>query len=570
MAPDNPTPMAPDKPAGAVSCDNPPACDVLVVGSGIAGLWAALRAAEAGASVTVITKRELRESNTHYAQGGIAAVVDHNDSFDDHVRDTIEAGAGLCDEATVRDIVHDGPARIADLVGVGVNFTNRHKRPGEFDLGREGGHHKRRVLHAGDITGEEITRVLCERAREHPRITVRERVIAVDLITRRRIDYGTKSGDDRCFGLYALDRDTGRVETLRARATILATGGLGKVYLYTSNPDIASGDGIAMAYRAGCTIRNMEFVQFHPTCLFYPQAGSFLISEALRGEGGILRNRNGEPFMDAVHEMGSLAPRDVVAQGIDAEMKRTGADCVFLDMTQLDPDGVVARFPKIHAMCMRFGIDMRVAPIPVVPAAHYTCGGVQTGPDGGADIPGLWIVGEAACTGMHGANRLASNSLLEGVVFGDRAARAAVDFAHAAPPADDVAIPAWTRAGARAPDEAVVVTQNWEEVRRLMWNYVGIVRTTRRLLRARRRLELLMAEVTEYYHEFELTSDFVELRNLVMNAYLIVISALRRKESRGLHFTLDYPALAVAPGSTDLTRLELEGDPWLRHRNGTA
>jgi L-aspartate oxidase len=518
--------------------------DYVVLGSGIAGLTFALNVAERG-SVAVITKKNRAESNTNYAQGGIACVTSDEDSFDLHVRDTLEAGAGLCKEDVVRGIIEEGPARVSELIELGMSFTERENgdagKPHELDLGKEGGHSKRRILHARDITGREIERALLAALAKHPRVQIFENHAAIDLITRRKLGFAT---DNRCVGVYVLEVDSGRVEIVASPHVLLATGGCGKTYLYTTNPDIATGDGVAMAYRAGVPVANMEFVQFHPTCLFHPKAKSFLISEAVRGEGGILRNGAGKAFMDGVHPLKSLAPRDIVARAIDAEIKRTGAECVYLDITHQSREFLQQRFPAIYAKCMECGIDMAVEPIPVVPAAHYQCGGVVTTPEGRTSLPGLWAVGEVACTGLHGANRLASNSLLEALVVAHRAASAVRD--ERVPAREDV-IPPWKSGSAQDPDELVVIYHNWREIRQLMWDYVGIVRTTKRLHRAASRLRSLSAEVQEYYWNYKMTVDLVELRNLVLVASLIVDSALSRHESRGLHYTLDYPALSEAP-----------------------
>ena len=522
--------------------------DHVVLGSGIAGLTFALNVAEKG-SVAVITKKNRAESNTNYAQGGIACVTSSEDTFDLHVRDTLECGAGLCHEDVVRGIVEEGPARIKELIDLGMAFTERENGTAhELDLGREGGHSKRRILHAKDVTGREIERALLAALAAHPNVAIFENHAAIDLITRRKLGFAT---DNRCVGVYVLDCATGRVETVGAAHVLLATGGCGKVYLYTTNPDIATGDGVAMAYRAGVPVSNMEFIQFHPTCLFHPQAKSFLISEAVRGEGGILRNAAGRPFMDGVHPLKSLAPRDIVARAIDAEIKKTGERCVYLDITHQSREFLQSRFPAIYAKCLECGIDMAKEPIPVVPAAHYQCGGVVTTPEGRTELPGLWAVGEVACTGLHGANRLASNSLLEALVVAHRAAETVK--LEAAPPSQKD-IPSWQSGSAQDPDELVVIYHNWREIRQLMWDYVGIMRTTKRLKRAANRLRSLNGEVQEYYWNYKMTGDLIELRNLVLVASLIVDCALSRRESRGLHFTLDYPEsdLSAPPEDTVL------------------
>jgi L-aspartate oxidase len=515
--------------------------DFLVIGSGIAGLSFALKAAELG-SVAIVTKRARAESNTAWAQGGIASVTSTEDSFELHVKDTLNAGAGLCDEGVVRRIVTDGPARIRELIEFGVAFDERELPDGshELDLGREGGHSKRRILHARDLTGREIERALLAAIERAPNVTVFENHIAVDLITLGKLGLAST---DRCLGAYVLDEATGEVATLRSDRVVLATGGCGKVYLYTTNPSIATGDGVAMAWRAGARIANMEFIQFHPTCLFHPQARSFLISEAVRGEGARLIDGKGRTFMEKYDARKELAPRDIVARAIDAEMKRTGARCVYLDITHQPAEFVRERFPNIHETCLGLGIDITRQPIPVVPAAHYQCGGVQTDENGASSLRGLYAIGEVACTGLHGANRLASNSLLEACVL---AHRCCASIASQPPPTtdsalDDLALPAWTSADAVAVDELVVIYHNWDEIRRLMWDYVGIVRTDKRLQRAAARLRNLEREIAEFYWGYKLTTDLLELRNLATVAALIVDSALLRKESRGLHYTLDHP-----------------------------
>jgi len=515
--------------------------DFLVIGSGLAGLMLSLKLSRSG-TVTLLTKAELGESNSRYAQGGIATVWSEEDSFEEHIRDTLIAGAGLCRRETVEFVVREGPARIQELIDLGVEFSREAPADGGgYDLTREGGHSQRRILHAKDMTGAEIIRALLAAVRAAPNITLRERVMAVDLLTEGKLARreGRLSPDpDRVLGAYALDLDTQEVDVYAAGAVALCTGGAGKIYVYTSNPDIASGDGIAMAYRAGARVGNMEFVQFHPTCLYHPQAKSFLISEALRGEGGILRLADGERFMERYDERLELAPRDIVARAIDAELKRRGDECVFLDMTHLDADFLRGHFPGIDERIRAFGIDMSRDPIPVVPAAHYFCGGVLTDQNGESNIRGLFVVGESSCTGLHGANRLASNSLLEAVVYAHAAAETLRARSDAAPLR---ALPAWEVGEATASDEQVVITQTWDEIRRFMWNYVGIVRTTRRLKRARRRIRLVKEEIRNYYWDNQLTGDLVELRNLATVAGLVVTCALKRRESRGLHYTLDFP-----------------------------
>jgi L-aspartate oxidase len=485
--------------------------------------------------VTMVTKRGSADSATNWAQGGIAAVLDPADSFEAHVDDTIGTGGGLSHREVVEMVVRDGPGRIKELIELGAQFS-RSEKGLSLDLTREGGHSARRVVHAGDITGEEVQRVLLQAAAASTNIEIMEDHMAIDLVETSKF-----GGPRQIVGAYVLDETTGRVKTYLARATVLATGGAGKVYLYTSNPDVATGDGVAMAYRAGAELANMEFFQFHPTCLFHPEAKSFLISEALRGEGGTLRLRGGEAFMASHHEMKDLAPRDVVARAIDYEMKRTGDDCVYLDMTHESTGFILERFPNIHARCLQFGIDITEDPIPVVPAAHYMCGGVVVDDDGRSTVPGLWAVGEVTCTGLHGANRLASNSLLEGLVYGHRSAIAAGESLATMPAMELAEVPDWDVGEAVPSDEAVVVSQNWDEIRRFMWNYVGIVRTDRRLRRASRRIAMLQDEIREYYWAHLVNRDMLELRNIADVAELIIRCAGARKESRGLHYNLDYP-----------------------------
>jgi L-aspartate oxidase len=519
--------------------------EVIVIGSGIAGLSFALKAAR-HAKVLLLTKKNAAESNTNYAQGGIACVTSAEDSAELHIRDTVGAGAGLCREEVVRDVVQDGPARVAELVELGVKFTERKNGVGhEPDLGKEAGHSKRRVLHAGDITGRELEKALLAGVRASPQIRVREDIVAIDLVTTKKRKL---PGPNRVLGLYVLDGGTQRVEAIPAQVVVLATGGCGKCYLYTTNPGIATGDGVAMAYRAGVAIANMEFVQFHPTCLFHPSAPSFLISEALRGEGGVVVNAKGEDFTKKTDPRGSLAPRDIVARAIDEEMKESGAACVYLDIRAKGAEFLEKRFPAITATLRGLGIDPALQPIPVVPAAHYQCGGVPADLAGKTELTGLWALGEVACTGLHGANRLASNSLLEALVMAHRAAESLPTVL--AKMARVVSIPAWKEGKAHDADEMVVITHNWKEIRQLMWDYVGIARTKKRLLRAQSRLRLLLQEVEEFYWNFRVTGDLLELRNLALCASLIVESALQRKESRGLHAIADYPKLQRVPKDT--------------------
>lgn len=509
--------------------------DVLIIGSGAAGLSVALQLADR-ARVAVLSKDALAEGATLYAQGGVSAVREAADSLESHVQDTLEAGAGLCHEEVVRYVVENGPASIAWLDRIGVNFT-RLPDGSEYHLHQEGGHSHRRIFHAADSTGRAIETTLEGLARRHPNITLFEFHAAVDLVTGRHVG----ADDGRCLGAYVFDRRSGRVGVFRARFTVLATGGAGKVYLYTSNPDICTGDGIAMAWRAGCRVANMEFIQFHPTCLYHAAAKSFLISEALRGEGAHLLLPDGTRFMPRFDARAELAPRDVVARAIDHEMKRLGSECVYLDISHRPADFIIEHFPTIYARCLQYGFDITKKPIPVVPAAHYTCGGVLIDREGRTDIEGLYAIGEVSCSGLHGANRMASNSLLECVVF---AAAAAADIGSQmervpVPPP----LPDWDESQVSDSDEEVVVAHNWEEIRRFMWDYVGIVRSDKRLQRARNRARLLQAEIHDYYGNFRLTNDLIELRNLADVAMLIIESAIRRRESRGLHYSLDYPAV---------------------------
>ncbi len=519
--------------------------DFLIIGSGIAGLSFAIRAAEFG-TVTVLTKGKPLESNTAWAQGGIASVLpeglrEEGDNVESHTADTLDAGAGLCDEKAVQTILSEAAQTIQELIDCGVNFD---KEGDHYSLGKEGGHSHRRILHSKDTTGREIAESLLETARKHGNITILEEHFAIDLITSGKL--GMVS-EDRVLGAYVLDEKAGKVHTFRSDRVLLATGGCGKVYLYTTNPDSSTGDGVAMAWRAGATIANMEFVQFHPTCFFNPaatgaEARSFLVSEAVRGEGGRLLDSTGDEFMAKYDKRKSLAPRDIVARAIDHELKKTGAQCVYLDVTHKPKGFMQERFPHIHKTLLAFGHDCEKDPIPVVPAAHYQCGGVVTDIDGRTDIRGLFAIGEVACTGLHGANRLASNSLLEGHVLARRSLKKILTLHPLSKPAPEAPeIPVWEYGDTAPPDEQVVIYHNWDEIRRLMWDYVSIVRTTNRLDRAANRLSNLRREVRSFYWGHRVTSDILELRNLVATASLVVDCALRRKESRGIHYTLDYP-----------------------------
>ena len=515
--------------------------DVLIIGSGAAGLSLALKLADY-ASVAVLSKEVLTEGATLYAQGGVSAVLDEHDSIESHVEDTLKAGAGLCDPEVVRLVVEHAQESISWLVKLGVDFTraeNQSDKDSPFHLHKEGGHSHRRIIHAADATGKAIETTLESKVRAHLNIDLYEHHIAVDLITSRKL---SKPGN-RCIGAYVLDLIDNEVQVFRARNVVLATGGAGKAYLYTSNPDSCTGDGIAMAWRVGCRIANMEFIQFHPTCLFHPLAKSFLISEALRGEGAKLILANGDQFMHRYDQREELAPRDVVARAIDHEMKRLGEDCVYLDITHKTKDFIKQHFPTIYTRCLDLGIDITTNPIPVVPAAHYTCGGVMINRDGQTDIPGLYAIGEVSCSGLHGANRMASNSLLECVVFAHAAYKdIRQSLAAIKMPGK---LPEWDESRVTDSDEEVVVSHNWEEIRRFMWDYVGIVRTTKRLQRAQHRIQLLQTEITDYYGNFRISKDLVELRNLAVVAELIIESALKRKESRGLHYTTDFPVANI-------------------------
>lgn len=518
--------------------------DTLIIGSGLAGLTLALKLAD-HQKVGLITKKSLLDGASSRAQGGIAAVLSGEDSLDAHVQDTLTAGAGLCDEAVTRYVVEHGKAAIDWLIEQGVPFTRDSVGHMGYHLTREGGHSHRRIIHAADATGQAVQETLAAKVLHHPNITLLEHHLSVDLITGKKLGLA----DNICYGAYALNSLSGEIVTIAARNTVLATGGSGKVYLYTTNPDTATGDGIAMAWRAGCRVANMEFIQFHPTCLYHPHAKSFLISEAVRGEGGILKLPDGTRFMPRHDERAELAPRDVVARAIDFEMKKHGLDCVYLDISHQSVEFLEEHFPTIYARCLSLGINISKEPIPVVPAAHYTCGGVVSGLDARTDVENLYAVGETAYTGLHGANRLASNSLLECLVFADAASRDILGK----PRQDLRELPVWDESRVTDADEQIVISHNWAELRHFMWNYVGIVRTNKRLQRAQHRIQLLQDEIDEFYANFHVNPDLLELRNLVLNAELIVQSALARHESRGLHFSKDYPATSPSPQPTVLT-----------------
>ncbi len=545
-------------------------CDFLVIGTGVAGLCSALNAARHG-SVILISKDRADECNTAYAQGGIACVMEEGDSFQAHVTDTLNAGAGLCHEDVVRDIVQAGPARIRELVELGLHFTTRGEIDAgngpdaeAYDLGREGGHTRRRVLHAGDITGREVVAVLLKACRNHPNIRIFENHIAVDLISTRHVNW---QKENWCLGAYVMEKATCRILTFVSKFTVLATGGAGKVYLYTTNPDVATGDGVAMAWRAYAEISNMEFFQFHPTCLYHPKTKPFLISEAVRGEGAVLKiRRRGEfvEFMQDYHPMGSLAPRDIVARAIDNELKRSGEACAYLDIRHKDEGFLRRRFPNIHGHLLDLGIDMAKDLIPVVPAAHYCCGGVRTDVKGKTTVRNLYAVGEVGCTGLHGANRLASNSLLEALAVAHNAIADAVGrFTSEQPPVRPEQIPDWNAGDAKDSDEQIVITHTWQELRRFMWDYVGIVRTCKRLERAKNRIRLLRNEIEKYYWDFILTPDLVELRNLASIAEMIIDCAGTRQESRGLHCNSDFAENTRPPGQDTVLRRPSRAAVWL-------
>lgn len=512
---------------------------LVIIGGGLAGLSLALRVADGGVPVAIYAKRELGEGSTRYAQGGIAAVLSPEDSFQSHIEDTLVAGAGLCKRESVEFVVERGPACIQWLIDHGVVFSRDDDHDSdEYHLTREGGHSHRRVIHSTDATGKALEDTLENQVRRHPRITLHENHIAIDLITSKKLGL---TGENRCLGAYVYDIDRKRTLTVAADRMVLATGGASKIYLYTSNPDTSTGDGIAMAWRAGAAIANMEFVQFHPTCLYHPHAKSFLISEAVRGEGGKLLLQDGTRFMPDHDDRAELAPRDIVARAIDFEMKKRGLDSVYLDISHRPAEFIRSHFPTISSRCLELGFDMTREPLPVVPAAHYTCGGVRTDLDGRTDLEHLYAIGESACTGLHGANRLASNSLLECLVFAESAAADILRQA-ASESTERPSLPAWDESRVTDPDERIVVSHNWDEMRRAMWDYVGIVRTDKRLKRAARRIEMLQEEIREFYGNFRVNNDLIELRNLVQVAELTVNCAMQRKESRGLHYTRDYPA----------------------------
>jgi L-aspartate oxidase len=519
--------------------------DVLIIGSGLAGLTVALQIADSK-KVCIVSKRTIHDSASSWAQGGIATVLNSEDSIEEHIKDTLTAGAGLCDIEITRMVTENGREAIDWLINLGVEFTREEDTESGYHLTREGGHSHRRIIHVADATGHAVQKTLTQKIREHANITILENHIAVDLITSKKI---RKESSNSCLGAYILDNSSGKVMTIAAQQTVLATGGAGKVYLYTTNPDVSTGDGIAMAWRAGCRISNMEFIQFHPTCLFHPHAKSFLISEAIRGEGGILKLPDGTRFMPAHDERAELAPRDIVARAIDFEMKKRGLEYVHLDISHQPADFIKEHFPTIYQRCLALGIDITTTAIPVVPAAHYTCGGIMVDEKGRTDITNLYAIGETTCTGLHGANRLASNSLLECLVFGRIAAKEIL----ATIPYTLPILPYWDESRVTDADEEVLITHTWNELRRFMWNYVGIVRTDKRLSRALHRINMLKDEVHEFYSNFRVTNDLIELRNLLQVAELIVKSAMERHESRGLHYSKDYPHLLKEALPTILT-----------------
>ena len=518
--------------------------DFLIIGSGISGLSLALNLSKLVPEkrILLITKEKLHESSTFNAQGGIACVWDNHDNFEKHIYDTIVAGDGLCDENVVRKIITQAPDRIKDLIDLGVEFTRNEE--GEYDLGQEGGHSQRRILHVNDQTGQSIEQILIDKVKKLKNVEIKEYWCAVNLFAENL----------KCYGAYILNQKSGEIHNITAKATILATGGAGKIYLYTTNPDIASGDGIAMAYRAGCSISNMEFYQFHPTCLYHPYAKSFLITEAMRGEGAILKDFNGNEFMEKYHPKKELAPRDVVSRAIDAELKKSGDDYVLLDIASYKSrDFITEHFPGIYDECLKFNIDITKEPIPIVPAAHYCCGGVVAGIDGSTEVKNLYVIGESSCTGLHGANRLASNSLLEGLVS---AHECGITLKNKISKLKIKEFPEWEPGHAVPSTEAVILSQNWDEIRRFMWNYVGIVRTDLRLQRAKKRINLLLDEINQYYWDFKIEKNLVELRNLATVAKIIIVSAMSRKESRGIHYNIDYPNKSQMSRSTTLKK------PW--------
>ncbi|MCP4023608.1 MAG: L-aspartate oxidase [Desulfobacteraceae bacterium] len=527
--------------------------DFLVIGSGVAGLSYALKVAQFG-TVTIITKKKIQKTNTALAQGGVAAVFSKMDSFDLHIKDTLAAGDGLCNKEVAKMVVENGPDRIKELVAQGARFNKDGSGQFDFSLAKEGGHSAKRIIYAQDLTGKEIEDSLVENVENHKNIIILEDHVAVNLITYEsniRSGLIVRQHENICCGAYVLNKKTGKVETFFSKIIFLSTGGAGKVYLYTSNPDIATGDGVAMAYRAGASVANLEFVQFHPTCLYHPEAKNFLISEAVRGEGALLFDSKGSRFMENYSKDKELACRDVVARAIDNELKKSGDDSVYLDISHKDSKFIQTRFPNIYAKCLLYGIDMTKEPIPVVPAAHYMCGGVATDLDGKTDVQSLYAVGEVACTGFHGANRLASNSLLEALVYSHRAFKASIEEFKSQNNRVNIDPEPWDETDTTDSDEAIVVSHNWDEIRRLMWNYVGIVRSDKRLQRALRRIENIQKEINEYYWDFKITSDLIELRNLALVAELIIRSALKRKESRGLHYNIEYP--------------QKDDQNWLRH-----